>query len=71
MQFNVDYSVVQYIENIVAIGSEGGTFGYGLDYSRGDNPSLVAFDFGALDMEDLTFIGESFTEGIKKILNVK
>ena len=67
-ELNQVYSIQRYLPEVVAIGSDGGGKGYGLDYVAPPEVRLVRFPFGDLDRASVELLGASFQDGLKNLL---
>lgn len=63
---NKDYGIQEYLsENFIAFGSDGGGECFAFDYSCPENPKIVNFAFGNLDISDLRHLAGTFTEFVE------
>ena len=66
VQLNKDYGIQKYLtENFVAFGTDGGGECYVFDYSVPINPKIVQCALGALDINELWYVADTFTEFIE------
>ena len=66
VQLNKDYSIQKYLaENFVAFGTDGGGECYAFDYSIPQKPKIVKCSLCALDINELIFIADTFTEFVE------
>jgi hypothetical protein len=64
-QLNEDYSIQKYLtENFVAFGTNGGGECYAFDYSEPEKPKVINCALGDLDINELRYVADTFTEFI-------
>jgi hypothetical protein len=66
VQLNKDYGIQKYLtENFVAFGTDGGGECYAFDYGNSKNPKIVQCALGALDIDELIYVADTFSEFVK------
>ena len=68
IEVNNDYSIFEYLNNILVFGSDGGGIGYAFDVS---NDSIVEVDFNSLNENDIFPLSENFDSFIEYLFNLK
>lgn len=72
VKLNLDYKINHYLgDNVIAIGSDGGSICFLLDYRFTETPTFSSVNIGDLDPREMTPIAPSFTSALNLAISGK
>ena len=70
LRLNSAYKIQAYLgSEIIAIGTDGGSIAFLLDYRSKDIPSFSSVNLGDLDPQEIKGLANSFSEALRKMLD--
>jgi len=71
LEMNRSYEIEKYLNGLVAIGTDGGSICFLLDFRMKGETRFCSVSLGDLEVDEVKILASSFTEGLERMLQGK